>query len=97
LANGGRIPITTPERVAWEAARKSAHCAEKPPRHNTVVTEEAGPDSLRKIPDVSRAMNVPVMNLMPIVDAEDRVIGYRLCFWVDSCVFPAKYCDPQLR
>jgi hypothetical protein len=41
----------------------------------TVVTEETGPDSLRKIPGVCRALNVPSMNLMELIDAEDWVIG----------------------
>jgi predicted nucleic acid-binding protein len=42
---------------------------------HTVVTEETGPDSLRKIPGVCRAMNVPSINLMQLFDAEDWVIG----------------------
>ena len=41
----------------------------------TVVTEETGPDSLRKIPGVCRALNVPSINLMELFDAEDWVIG----------------------
>jgi hypothetical protein len=41
----------------------------------TVVTEEAGPDTLKKIPGVCRAMKVPVINLMQLFDAEDWVIG----------------------
>lgn len=42
---------------------------------HTVVTEETGPDSLRKIPGVCRALNVPSINLMQLFDAEDWVIG----------------------
>jgi len=41
----------------------------------TVVTEETGPDSLRKIPSVCRVLNVPSINLMELFDAEDWVIG----------------------
>ena len=41
----------------------------------TVVTEETGPDSLRKIPGVCRALKVPCINLMELFDAEDWVIG----------------------
>lgn len=41
----------------------------------TVVTEETGPDSLRKIPGVCRALKVPNINLMELFDAEDWVIG----------------------
>lgn len=41
----------------------------------TVVTEETGPDSLRKIPGVCRAVNVPCINLTELFDAEDWVIG----------------------
>jgi hypothetical protein len=36
-----------------------------------VVTEEIGPDSLRKIPGVCRALNVQCKNLMELFDAED--------------------------
>jgi predicted nucleic acid-binding protein len=42
---------------------------------HTVVTEETGPDSLRKIPGVCRALSVPSINLMQLFDAEDWVIG----------------------
>jgi len=42
---------------------------------HTVVSEEAGPDSLRKIPGVCRAEKVPCINLMELFDAEDWVIG----------------------
>lgn len=42
---------------------------------HTVVTEETGPDSLRKIPGVCRALKVPSINLMQLFDAEDWVIG----------------------
>jgi hypothetical protein len=41
----------------------------------TVITEETGPDSLRKIPGVCRALKVPSINLMELFDAEDWVIG----------------------
>lgn len=41
----------------------------------TVVTEETGPDSLRKIPGVCRALNVPSISLTELFDAEDWVIG----------------------
>ena len=41
----------------------------------TVVTEETGPDSLRKIPGVGRALKIPSINLMELFDAEDWVIG----------------------
>ena len=41
----------------------------------TVVTEETGPDSLRKIPGVCRALKIPSINLMELFDAEDWVIG----------------------
>ena len=41
----------------------------------TVVTEETGPDSLRKIPGVCRALSIPQINLMDLFDAEDWVIG----------------------
>lgn len=41
----------------------------------TVVTEETGPDSLRKIPGVCRALNVPSINLTELFDAEDWVMG----------------------
>jgi hypothetical protein len=41
----------------------------------TVVTEETGPDSLRKIPGVCRDLKVPSINLMQLIDAEDWVIG----------------------
>jgi len=41
----------------------------------TVVTEETGPDSLRKIPGVCRALNVPSINLMDLFDAEDWIVG----------------------
>lgn len=41
----------------------------------TVITEETGPDSLRKIPGVCRALSVPCINLMQLIDAEDWVIG----------------------
>lgn len=41
----------------------------------TVVTEETGPDSLRKIPGVCTALNVPWMNLMDLFDAENWVVG----------------------
>ncbi len=41
----------------------------------TVITEEIGPDSLRKIPGVCRALKVPSINLMELFDAEDWVIG----------------------
>jgi hypothetical protein len=41
----------------------------------TVVTEETGPDSLRKIPGVCRALNIPHINLMDLFDAEDWVVG----------------------
>ena len=41
----------------------------------TVVTEETGPDSLRKIPGVCRELNVPSINLMELFDAEDWVSG----------------------
>jgi len=41
----------------------------------TVITEETGPDSLRKIPGVCRALKVPSINLMQLFDAEDWVIG----------------------
>jgi predicted nucleic acid-binding protein len=40
-----------------------------------VVTEETGPDSLRKIPGVCRALKVSCKNLMELFDAEDWVIG----------------------
>jgi len=42
---------------------------------HTVVTEETGLDSLRKIPGVCRAMNVPCINLAELIDAEDWVLG----------------------
>ena len=42
---------------------------------HTVVTEETGPDSLRKIPGVCRAMGVPNINLIQLIDAEDWVLG----------------------
>lgn len=42
---------------------------------HTVVTEETGPDSLKKIPGVCREMRVPVINLVQLFDAEDWVIG----------------------
>jgi predicted nucleic acid-binding protein len=42
---------------------------------HTVVSEEAGPDSLRKIPGVCRAENVPCISLMELFDGEDWVIG----------------------
>lgn len=42
---------------------------------HTVVTEETGPDSLRKIPGVCRKLNVPSINLMQLFDAEDWIIG----------------------
>lgn len=41
----------------------------------TVVTEETGPDSLRKIPGVCRTLNVPSINLTELFDAEDWVMG----------------------
>lgn len=41
----------------------------------TVVTEETGPDSLRKIPGVCRALKVPSINLMELFDAEDWLVG----------------------
>ena len=41
----------------------------------TVITEETGPDSLKKIPGVCRAMNIRSINLMQLFDAEDWVIG----------------------
>jgi hypothetical protein len=41
----------------------------------TAVTEETGPDSLRKIPGVCRDLKVPSINLMQLIDAEDWVIG----------------------
>lgn len=41
----------------------------------TVVTEETGPDSLRKIPGVCNAMGIPTSNLMQLFDAEDWTIG----------------------
>ena len=41
----------------------------------TVITEETGPDSLRKIPGVCRALKVPSINLMELFDAEDWVVG----------------------
>jgi predicted nucleic acid-binding protein len=41
----------------------------------TVVTEETGPDSLRKIPGVCGALGVPCLNLMNLFDAENWVIG----------------------
>lgn len=37
----------------------------------TVVTEETGPDSLRKIPGVCVVLHVPWMNLMDLFDAEN--------------------------
>lgn len=41
----------------------------------TLVTEETGPDSLRKIPGVCNDMKVPWCNLMQLFDAEDWTIG----------------------
>ena len=41
----------------------------------TVVTEETGPDSLKKIPGVCRALHVPCRNLVQLFDAEDWIIG----------------------
>jgi hypothetical protein len=40
-----------------------------------VVTEETGPDSLRKIPGVCRALNVQCKNLMELLDAEVGFVG----------------------
>ncbi|MEQ1945049.1 DUF4411 family protein [Mesorhizobium sp. VNQ89] len=42
---------------------------------HTVVTEETGPNSLRKIPGVCQDMAVPYCNLMQLFDAEDWMIG----------------------
>ena len=44
-------------------------------RGHTVITEETGPDSLKKIPGVCRALRIPVLNLMELIDGEDWVIG----------------------
>jgi hypothetical protein len=44
-------------------------------RGHTVITEETGPDSLKKIPGVCRALQIPVLNLMELIDGEDWVIG----------------------
>jgi predicted nucleic acid-binding protein len=41
----------------------------------TVVTEETGPDSLRKIPGVCRDLSVQCINLTALFDAEDWVMG----------------------
>lgn len=41
----------------------------------TVVTEEIGPTSLRKIPGVCNAMHVPWCNLVGLFDAEDWMLG----------------------
>jgi hypothetical protein len=41
---------------------------------HTVVTEENGPDSLRKIPGVCRDLKIPSMNLMQLIDAEDWIL-----------------------
>lgn len=43
-------------------------------RH-TLITEETGADSLRKIPGVCNAMKIPCINLMQLFDAEDWTIG----------------------
>lgn len=42
---------------------------------HTVVTEETGPNSLRKIPGVCQDMGIPFCNLMQLFDAEDWTIG----------------------
>lgn len=39
------------------------------------IAAETGPDSLRKIPGVCRALKVPSINLVELFDAEDWVIG----------------------
>jgi hypothetical protein len=41
----------------------------------TVVSEETGIGSLAKIPGVCNAMQVPCINLMQLIDAEDWVLG----------------------
>jgi len=41
---------------------------------HTVVTEENGPDSLRKIPGVCRDLKIHSMNLMQLIDAEDWIL-----------------------
>ncbi|MER8830871.1 DUF4411 family protein [Mesorhizobium sp. M0938] len=41
----------------------------------TLITEETGPDSLRKIPGVCNAMGISWCNLMQLFDAEDWTIG----------------------
>lgn len=41
----------------------------------TLVTEETGPTSLRKIPGVCNDMGIPWCNLMQLFDAEDWTIG----------------------
>lgn len=41
----------------------------------TVVTEETGPNSLKKIPGVCNVLQIPNINLSELFDAEDWVIG----------------------
>lgn len=41
----------------------------------TVITEESGVGSLRKIPGVCNDMKVPCISLMQLIDAEDWVLG----------------------
>ena len=41
----------------------------------TVITEETGPTSLKKIPGVCNAMKIDCINLMQLIDAEDWILG----------------------
>ena len=41
----------------------------------TVITEETGPTSLRKIPGVCNALRVPCLNLSAMFDAEEWTLG----------------------
>jgi len=41
----------------------------------TLITEETGPTSLKKIPGVCNAMGVDYCNLMQLIDSEDWTLG----------------------
>lgn len=41
----------------------------------TLVTEETGPNSLKKIPGVCNALGVAYCNMMQLIDAEDWTLG----------------------
>lgn len=41
----------------------------------TVITEETGPDSLKKIPGVCKQLKVPCKNLVELFDDEDWIMG----------------------